>query len=152
MTQKTHTKRCPKGDPKNHKKAIRAEFLGVLEGSIKRSSVQGLKKWDFAIIYYTWGRSGVSKRDPVWDHFGDRFYQKTHKKRVPENHQKSVQKNTPKWTPKWDHLGVISRPASKQLGIWGFWLHLGPLWLHLGGHFGGHVGGHFVWFWMPFCA
>ena len=43
-------------------------------------------------------------------------------------------------------FGVISRPTSKQLGIWGPWLHLGPAWLHLGvilvsfwGHFVGVI-------------
>ena len=71
-------------------------------------------------------------------------FTKKRKKRVPENHQKSIQKNTPKWTPKWDHLGVISRPASKQLGIGVLWLHLGPPWLHFGVILGSFWGPFFV--------
>ena len=88
----------------------------------------------------------LKKRPSLGTILGTGFTKKR-KKRVPENHQKTIQKNTPKWTPKWDHLGVISRPASKQLGIGVLWLHLGPLWLHFGViwvSFWGHVGGHFV--------
>ena len=113
-------------------------------GSNKLSSVQGIKKWDFFVIYYTWARSGVSKRDPVWGPFWGPVLPKNEKKGVPENHQKSIRKNSPKWTPKWDHLGVISRPASKQLGIRGFWLHLGPPWLHFGVILGTFSGSFFV--------
>ena len=58
-----------------------------------------------------------------------------------------------------NHLGVISRLVSKQVGIRVLWLHLGPPWLHFGvmlglcwGQFWGHVGGILLYFWMPLCV
>ena len=71
-------------DPKNSQKSTRAEFLGVSDGVLKTDPVQGSKKWDFAIIYYTWARSNVSKMDPILGPFWGPVFSKKRKKGVPE--------------------------------------------------------------------
>ena len=124
--------------PKNHKKTIRAEFLGVLEGSIKRISVQGFKKWDYAVIYDTWARSGVSKRDPVWGQFWGSVLPKNGKKgfqKIAKNQFKKHSKVDPKMKP----FGGNFETRFKAIRNLGFlappWTALAPSWGSFGGHF-----------------
>ena len=85
----------------------------------------------------------LKKRPSLGTILGTGFAKKT-KNGGSKKSSKIMSKNTPKWTPKWDHLGVISRPASKQLGIWVLRLHLGPPWLHFGVILGTFSGTFFV--------
>ena len=65
-------------------------------------------------------------------------FQKNTKKHTKIRHQNGHQNGT--------NLGVISRPISKQLGIWVLWGHLGSTLDRLGsilGSFWGNFGGHF---------
>ena len=114
----------------------------------------GMQKVRFCCYLLHLSQVGRLKKRPSLGTILGTGFAKKWKKGFSENRQKSVQKNTPKWTPKWDHLGVISRPISKQLGIWVLWGRLGSTLDRLGsilGSFWSNFGGHFLWFWMPFC-
>ena len=119
MTPKLTPEIDPKWDPQRLTKSTKWPPMWCPKSNPEMAPPWEVKKWDFAVIYYTLERSKLSEKTQIWSHFRVLFGPHVAQGRVFRGTLKISRKIDPFWLPFWGPLG-----HSK-------W-DIGPIWAPLG--------------------